>query len=118
MTEGLKKTSHQSVYIGYSTPSPYGHSPYLIYDEQRERIENGISRFGTKIALYPSPLSHNTTGHGWGEGIKKTQRYLHRPVIILQKTAGDEVPVFGYKCGVSVSEASIGKQSVFAQIDE
>ena len=58
-------------YIRYSTPSPYGHSPYLIYDEQRERIENGISRFGTKIALHPSPLSHNTTGHGWGEGIKK-----------------------------------------------
>ena len=55
----------------FLTPSPYGHSPYLIYDEQRERIENGISRFGTKIALYPSPLSHNTTGHGWGEGIKK-----------------------------------------------
>ena len=82
---------------------------YLIYDEQRERIENGISRFGTKIALYPSPLSHNTTGHGWGEGIKKTQRYLHRPVIILQKTASDEVPVFGYKCGVSVGKAGIGK---------
>ena len=91
------------------TPSLWGHSPYLIYDEQRERIENGISRFGTKIALYPSPLSHNTTGHGWGEGIKKTQRYLHRPVIILQKTASDEVPVFGYKCGVSVGKAGIGK---------
>ena len=51
-------------------------------------------------------------------GIKKTQRYLYCPVIILQKTAGDEVPVFGYKCGVSVGEAGIGKQSVFAQIDE
>ena len=116
MTKELKKTSHQSVYISYLTPSPYGHSPYLIYDEQRERIENGISRFGTKIALYPFPLSHNTTGRG--EGIKKTQQYLYCPVIILQKTAGDEVPVFGYKCGVSVGEAGIGKQSVFAQIDE
>ncbi len=116
MTKELKKTSHQSVYIRYSTPSPYEHSPYLIYDEQRERIENGISRFGTKIALYPFPLSHNTTDRG--EGIKKTQQYLYCPVIILQETAGDEVPVFGYKCGVTVGEAGIGKQSVFAQIDE
>ena len=53
-----------------------------------------------------------------GRRDKKTQRYLHCPVIILQKTAGDEVPVFSYKCGVSVSKAGIGKQSVFAQIDE
>ena len=52
-------------------PRPTGTPPISFYDEQRERIENGISRFGTKIALYPSPLSHNTTGHGWGEGIKK-----------------------------------------------
>ena len=52
-------------------PRPTGTPPISFYDEQRERIENGISRFGTKITLYPSPLSHNTTGHGWGEGIKK-----------------------------------------------
>ena len=109
MTEGLKSAISSVGLYRIFTPSPYGHSPYLIYDEQRERIEYGISRFGTKIALYPSPLSHNTTGHGWGEGIKKTQRYLHRPVIILQKTASDEVPVFGYKCGVSVGKAGIGK---------
>ncbi len=42
----------------FQLPRPTGTSPSLIYDEQRERIENGISRFGTKIALYPSPLSH------------------------------------------------------------
>lgn len=100
----------------FQPPRPTGTSPISFYDEQRERIENGISRFGTKIALYPFPLSHNTTGRG--EGIKKTQQYLYCPVIILQKTAGDEVPVFDYKCGVAVSEAGIGKQSVFAQIDE
>jgi len=26
---GLKPTSHQAVCIGYSTPSPCGHSPYI-----------------------------------------------------------------------------------------
>ena len=27
----------------FLTPSPYGHSPYLIYDEQRERIKSDTS---------------------------------------------------------------------------
>ena len=51
----------------FQPPRPTGTPPISFYDEQRERIENGISRFGTKIALYPSPLSHDTTGHGWGD---------------------------------------------------
>jgi len=30
----------------FSTPSPFGHSPYLICDEQRERIESiTLNRF-------------------------------------------------------------------------
>ena len=30
-------------------PSPYRHSPYLIFDEQREKIKNGISHFCIRI---------------------------------------------------------------------
>ena len=52
------------------------------------------------------------------KGLKITQWYLYCPIIILQETAGDEVPVFGYKCRVAVGKAGIGEKSVFAQIDE
>ena len=56
---GLKPISHQAVCIGYSTPSPYGYSPYLIYDEQRERIESITLTVFTPSELYgdsPPPL--------------------------------------------------------------
>ena len=41
------------------TPSPCGHSPYLIYDEQRERIESITLTVFTSSEIYgdsPPPL--------------------------------------------------------------
>ena len=68
MTEGLKSAiTSVSLYQIFTPLALRALPPISFYDEQRERIENGISRFGTKIALYPSPLSHDTTGYGWGD---------------------------------------------------
>jgi len=57
VAERLKTTSHQSVHIRYLTPSPYGHSPYLICDEQGERIKNAAPNLISSGALWVSPFS-------------------------------------------------------------
>ena len=47
------------LYFEGLTPSPCGHSPYLIYDEQRERIESITLTVFTLSELYgdsPPPL--------------------------------------------------------------
>ena len=45
-------------YILFSTPSPYGHSPYLICDEQRER---GVLTSATFTAGIFQPFRHYVT---------------------------------------------------------
>ena len=57
MAEGLKTISHQSVHIRYLTPSPYGHSPYLICDEQGESIKSAAPNLIPSGALWVSPFS-------------------------------------------------------------
>ena len=47
------------LYFEGLTPSPCGHSPYLIYDEQRERIESITLTVFTPSEIYgdsPPPL--------------------------------------------------------------
>ena len=39
------------------TPSPYGHSPYLICDEQGERIKSAAPNLISSGALWVSPFS-------------------------------------------------------------
>ena len=63
MAEGLKTTSHQSVHIRYLTPSPYGHSPYLICDEQGERIKSAAPNLIPSGALWVSPFSPIASQH-------------------------------------------------------
>ena len=57
MTEKLRKII--CFLLEDSTPSPCGHSPYLIYDEQRERIESITLTVFTPSEIYgdsPPPL--------------------------------------------------------------
>ncbi|WP_419485070.1 hypothetical protein, partial [Barnesiella intestinihominis] len=48
------------LYFEGLTPSPCGHSPYLIYDEQRESVEsillNSFYPLRCFVGISPSPL--------------------------------------------------------------
>ena len=85
-----------------STPSPYGHSPYLICDEQRERAKASL----WTAFLFCEDFSYISLRHIGGEGwyldtfsllrifFNPSVTTCHLPYILRCKTQGRSVEIF------------------------